>query len=170
MKSITNLTKKIDRDYLKFISIFLLLIVSYYIFIALKFSAGFIEFISGLTAKKAVFVLNLLDIQTNYYSNLIFTNDFSIRVGFGCEGTEPIALLFSAIIASKSNLKSKLIGIGIGGLILSFWNDLRVIVLFIIGSNNQDLFDIAHNDLFPFLSLLLSIGLYLLWLKQIKKN
>lgn len=129
-----------------------------------------IEFISNLTAQKAVYILNLLDFQTNYYSNLIFNNYFSIRVGFGCEGTEPIALFTSAIIASKSKLSSKIIGIGIGTLILTFWNDLRVIILFMIGNNSQKMFDLAHNDLFPFLSLIISIGLYLLWLKQIKKN
>jgi exosortase/archaeosortase family protein len=170
MKGFTNIIKKLDRDLIKFMSIFLGGLALYYIGISLKSATNIIDAISSFTATKASFLLELFGVKVSHYNSVIFSLDYSIKVGFGCEGTEPIALLVSAILASKSSIKSKVLGVSLGTIILLTWNDLRVVSLFIIGQNHNSYFDLMHNDILPFISVLFTLTLYLLWLKLARKK
>lgn len=170
MKGNTNIIKKVDKDFVKFILIFLSGLALYYVAISFKAATSLIDAISSFTATKASFLLDLFGVKVSHYSSVIFSPDYSIKVGFGCEGTEPIALLVSAILASKTNMKSKVLGVSIGTILLLVWNDLRVVSLFIIGQNHNSYFDLMHNDILPFISVLFTLSLYLLWLKLTRKN
>jgi exosortase/archaeosortase family protein len=170
MKGITNIIKKIDKEFIKFVSIFLGTLALYYITISLKATSNLIDAISNFTASKATYILELFGVSVNHYSSVIFSSDYSIKVGFGCEGTEPVALLLSAILASKSNIKSKVLGISLGSIVLLTLNDLRVVALFLIGKNHNDYFDLMHNDILPFISVIFTLSIYLIWLKLARKK
>lgn len=168
MKKI-NLFAKLDKDLVKFVFKLAIFMAIYYIFVGLQISASLINFLTDFTAFKASQLLNLFNYNTHHLNNIIFGDSFSIRVTFGCEGSEPIALFVSTLLASKSNYKIRGLGILCGTLILTIWNDFRVFSLYIIGKDFKAIFSQMHDDIFPFLSVIFSLVLFLIWLKLNKK-
>lgn len=169
MKGFMKISSKIDKEFVRFLIKLTLFLSAYYVFIGLKISTFAIDFLSKITAIKANFLLNLFEINSSCVNSILYCESYSIKVAFGCEGSEPIALMISTILASKSNFKMRSLGILAGTLLLSSWNDLRVFLLFVIGKNYNEYFDVMHNDVLPFLSVVLSLSIYFVWLKLNKK-
>jgi len=170
MRGFKKISGKIDKEIYKFIGKLTVFLSLYYFFIGLKISSSVIDFLSKTTAIKANFLLNLFNINSHNVNSILYCDNYSIKVAFGCEGSEPIALMISTILASKSNLKMKFAGILTGSLLLSFWNDIRVSLLFIVGKYYNSMFDLMHNDILPFISVIFSLSIYFVWLKINKKH
>lgn len=169
MKQNNKIPSKIDKPLIKFVSKLTLYMSIYYIFIGFKFSQIITDFLAHITALKSNFLLNLFNFNTHYLESVIFGDTFSIKVAFGCEGSEPLALFIATLLSSKASLKMKSLGILFGSIILTFWNDIRVFLLYIIGINHKNIFEIMHDDIFPLLSILLSLSLFYVWLTLNKK-
>ena len=169
MKQNNKISSKFDKSFIKFVLKLTLYMSVYYIFIGFKFSQIITDFLAHTTAIKSNYLLNLFNFNTRYIESVIFGDTFSIKVAFGCEGSEPLALFIATLLSIKASLKMKSIGILIGSVILTFWNDIRVFLLYVIGNNHNSLFEIMHDDIFPLLSILLSLTLFYVWLTLNKK-
>lgn len=94
----------------------------------------------------------------------------SLSILNGCEGTETIFLLFSAIVAFKASWRHKLKGAVLGFLIVYLLNQGRIIVLFFAAQKNRQLFDLLHGYVAPTLIIVLGSLFFLWWTSHAQGN
>lgn len=162
LKDFFNLRIKPLMPVFQFVGIFLLIVGSYYAFI----TSDLKEILGGylaLTAKLSSFFLNILGEESSVNAQVINSTRTSISIGFGCDGLDPIAIFFAAVVATPVKWLYKLIGIVIGAVIIYFFNFARIIGLYYIRINWSEAFDSMHFEIFPIFFIILSIVLYGFW-------
>ncbi|MBM2813626.1 MAG: xrtH [Ignavibacteria bacterium] len=161
-------------EHIKFILIFGGLLAIYYVGFATKFLLFILEPYRLLTARIAGYYLNSFNSNIITKGDLIILDDFSIKVGYGCEGSEPIALLLSAVLAFPVKFKLKIPALLFGTLFIYCLNIVRIIVLFYLSKSDPAAADSYHNDILPLILTLFAILFFILWvrwaLKKIKNQ
>ena len=67
----------------------------------------------------------------------------------GCEGTEVMFLLIAAFMAVRMGGWHKLIGLGLGLILVFALNQARILTLFYAFRNERSLFDMLHTTILP---------------------
>lgn len=80
----------------------------------------------------------------------------------GCEGTEAILMLISAILIFPRSLRSKAFGIMVGGLLIYLINQARIVALFYCLRFDRSLFEPLHSYIAPTLVIAMT-GLYFIY-------
>jgi exosortase/archaeosortase family protein len=145
-----------------FLGIFIIILGAYYLFITSELRAwlnGYIEF----TARLAAFIMKIFDNTIITNGTFISNAKYSINVGFGCDGLDPMMVFFAGIAGVPVAIKYKIPGIILGIISLYLLNIFRIILLFIIGMNNQELFQQMHLEILPIVYIILSISLLISW-------
>ena len=83
----------------------------------------------------------------------------------GCDATEPVCLLVSAVIAFSAPLRRKLIGILAGTFLLLGLNQLRVVALFFVGRDHPGLYHTLHLTVFPAVFVVVAISIWAGWVQ-----
>lgn len=158
---------------LKFLGIFIGTLALYYGLYASKILTGALTVYINLTTSIAGSILKLFESDLTITGNVLTSRTHELLVGFGCDGSEPIALFTAGVLAFPAKAKYKLIGICSGFIVIYFLNLIRIIVLYYAGKSSADLLELLHHDIFPIVIVFLSILLWIVWLKwttlQIKK-
>jgi len=158
------------NSFIAFCTKFIGVIVLYYLLISINYISQLITQLTILSSGISVFFMKLFDSSVNSYQNYILSESHTIQVGFGCEGTEPVALLCAGILAFPVNYKKKIPAIIIGSSLLLLINQLRIIGLFYLTKHNPDLFSLIHNDIFPLITVICSALIFITWIKTMKKR
>jgi exosortase/archaeosortase family protein len=87
-----------------------------------------------------------------------------IIVKFGCNGLEAVMIYSVAVIVFPSALRTKMIGIIAGFLIIQLVNVARIAMLAYAGVHYKKLFDIFHIYVAQGLMIAIALGIYLLYL------
>ena len=156
-------TLKAKRPVFQFFGIFAGVIILYYVFAWL--CSGLFDSYIALTAKISATILSVLGTDATSSGSAIITPTFILSLSFGCEGTEPIVIYSAGILAFPARWKQKLIGLGIGIVTLYALNFIRIVSLYYIGSNDQQLFDAFHGGIFPAIFIFIAVIFFYLWLK-----
>jgi exosortase/archaeosortase family protein len=90
---------------------------------------------------------------------------FSFVIKRGCDATEPVWLLASAVLAFPAPFRRKLVGILAGTLLLLGINQLRVVCLFFVGRDLPRFYEPLHLTVFPAVFLLLALVLWVGWVQ-----
>jgi exosortase/archaeosortase family protein len=90
---------------------------------------------------------------------------FAYEVSYRCVGFLPIACLAAVVLASRGRFTDKLAGILVGVLVLSGFNQARLVHLYYVGVNRRDIFDAAHIFLWGTLT-----ASWLCWLKWSRRR
>lgn len=77
----------------------------------------------------------------------------------GCEGTEVMFLLVAAFAAVRLGWRRKLVGLGLGLVLVFSLNQARILALFYAFRNERSLFDILHTTVLPAV-LIAAVALY----------
>lgn len=85
----------------------------------------------------------------------------------GCEGTESLLLLCSAILAFRAPWKQKLIGMLLGGALVYAINQMRIVGLYYALRHDKGLFDAIHGYIGPTLIVVLACLFFLWWVRRI---
>jgi exosortase family protein XrtM len=85
-----------------------------------------------------------------------------LSVQNGCEGTEAILMLASAILVFPRGWKSKLSGIVVGGLLIYALNQARIVGLYYCLRFDRSLFELLHSYIAPTLVIAMT-GLYFIY-------
>ena len=80
----------------------------------------------------------------------------------GCEGTEAILMLASAILVFPRSWKSKLSGIAVGGLLIYLINQARIVTLYYCLRFDRSMFELLHSYIAPTLVIAMT-GLYFIY-------
>jgi len=103
----------------------------------------------------------------------IVSSNGSINVLRGCEGTETLLLLFAALLASFSigkNLRSIVIGLLLGSIIIYIVNQVRIAALFRIVVDYRSSFELAHGYIAPLFVIGVATTFFILWLKLTQRT
>lgn len=161
--------KKNIKPLIIFFSVFIILIGLYYLSVTVIDKSIF-DFYIHSTANVSAFLLNILGENAKAIGKIISTPQFSMALSFGCEGSEPIVLFLSALIAFPIGIKYKIPGFLIGGAFLYFLNQIRIVGLYYIGIHHEDLFETFHVEIFPIFFIVLAIIFWGIWIKWALKK
>lgn len=77
----------------------------------------------------------------------------------GCEGTEIMFLLIAAFAAVRLGWRQRIIGLGLGLVLIFALNQARILALFYAYRNERSLFDLLHTSVLPAV-LIAAVALY----------
>lgn len=93
----------------------------------------------------------------------IVSSNFSLSVDSACNGLDAVLLVVSAIIAFRSNILKKIVGIILGSLFLYAFNILRILVLFYSNAFAPDFFDFLHVYAGQTLGVIVGVAFFFSW-------
>lgn len=141
---------------IKFLSIFIGIIGAYYILLALT-DENFFQSYLNFTANLSSIFLNILGESSIAENGIISSNNVSMVLSFGCEGTEPIIILLAGLLAVPISFKNKWIPGLISIVSLYILNLVRIVALYFIQKGSPEIFDAYHTVYFPILFILISL-------------
>ena len=150
---------------LLFLGCMIVLMAGYY---ALPVSFVENSFVRFFAVVPGSFFIDLITPDTEVSANgtRIVSNIAKLNVLKGCEGTEVLLILYSAIIATLRPLKFSIIGIVIGTLIIFVLNQFRIVALFFIAAYHRSTFEIVHGLLAPLIIIAITGLFFMLWHKR----
>ena len=155
------------RSPLRFVIIFALCLTVFGIaYVIIRDGKVLVPFLA-FNGEMACTIINLLGGTAEANGVLISSGHHFFQVIAECTSLVPTAILASAMLAWKSSVKEKLIGFAIGSVALFLINTGRIISLIYVASEFPGLLDIAHFFLWPFLLILMTVALWLLWAEKI---
>ena len=151
---------------LKFLLIFGVLLVVFYVFIAFApfYSKRFVPSHHHLIAKISGYLLAVLGQDITVTDASISSPRFSVNIIRGCDAVEAIALYVCAVLAFPLPFLKKLIGMTVGALFLLVLNLVRIVSLFLIGVYSPKIFALTHIDVWQALFIFFAVLLWILWL------
>lgn len=159
---------------IKFLAVFAGTMGAYYVLYASKLLVGILTIYINLTTAIAGFILSFFETQLRVTGNVLVSGAHELMVGFGCDGSEPIALFTAGVLAYPAKWKHKFLGALIGIIAIYILNLIRIIVLYYAGKSGAGLLELLHHDILPIAIVFCSILLWLAWLRwtslQLKKS
>jgi exosortase H (IPTLxxWG-CTERM-specific) len=156
---------------IRFLVLFVLIIVVSYFVIALKavdrafvtpFSAGVTSVSAGLLRLAGQDVVNR--------GTMMQARSFAVDVKNGCNGLEAVIIVVAAVLAFPAPWKKKIIGLLLGFGIVEGFNIIRVITLFVIGRDYPKLFEAFHVTIWQSLMFVVSIAVFLVWSRNVTRS
>jgi exosortase family protein XrtM len=98
-------------------------------------------------------------------NNRIVSDIARLNILKGCEGTETLLILYSAVIAVLRPAPMTLYGLILGTFLVFILNQLRIISLFFIAAYEKSLFELTHGFLAPILIIAIAGLFFIFWLK-----
>ena len=152
------------RD-LKFLAVFVFLMITYWG--ATTTSAvkeGFFPWYLEANAKASAGILHVFGYEDMHRDGKsLISQRGAITVERGCDAVEPTALFVSAVLASPIVLRSRLLAVGLGTVLLALLNLFRIITLFLCAVHWKAAFDIMHLDVWQTLFIVFAIVLWGVW-------
>jgi len=131
---------------------------------------AFIRGYLGVYASISGAVLSLFGFDVSVSGTTIFLNGAAIEVARGCDAMEPIALFVAAVLAVQVDLRSKLLGLGLGVPLLMLLNLVRIIALTLIHLKFPAQFDTAHLTVGQALFIIATLSLWFLWVTHASRK
>ena len=156
------------RQRITFAINFLVLLVLFYVVIALKpvndhvivpFTTA-ITNISGMT-------LRTFERDISISGTTIGSPRFSVDVKNGCNAVEAMMLFAAAVLAFPAPLRSRLLALAVGLPIIQIVNMARLTSLFWLGVRHPDWFDIFHIALWQTVIILISVAMFATWSSRV---
>ena len=102
------------------------------------------------------------DVETRDAS--ISSSKFSLSIGRGCDGLQPMAMFVAALLAFPAPWILKLPALLVCLPLLAAFNVVRIVSLYFVGAYRPELFDTMHADVWQVLYILFAMALFALWL------
>ena len=141
----------------------LLLVASYFVLKVPWIERHFVRPYTHFVAECSRICLGLIGVRTTGSGDLIASPEFSVTIKNVCNGLEVMAIFFATTIGFPSSIKGKLLGLLIGFPVIFLINTVRVMVLFILGSKNPQVFDDVHFYYAQALVIIATVTVWLLW-------
>lgn len=157
-----------NRVMLKYLFLFFVFVVILYVIF--YDSLVYKDFSKEFTASIVASLLNLFGISTSVDGATITVPNFTLNVIPECVGVFMMIIYSSFILSYPTNLKNKLIGIGIGIPCLFAIAVVRISSLAVIGMSHPDLWEYFHVYFWQMTLIIFVILLLLLWVEKVVKH
>ena len=126
----------------------------------------FLTPLTMMTARTTLALLHWSGMEAVRVANQIYHPDgFGYEIYYRCTGFLPAAFLTVAIMAYPRTLGRKTCGLALGVSVLMALNLTRLVHLFYVGVYNPTVFDVVHAIFWQGIFILVSVGLWLGWIK-----
>lgn len=142
---------------------FTLLIAAYFILKIPWLERRVVEPYTHFVAACSRFCLGLIGVRAAGSGAMIVSPEFSVAIKNVCNGLEVTAIFLATTVAFPSTTKSKLVGLLIGFPVIFFVNIVRIMVLFVLGARNPQVFDDVHFYYAQALVIIVTVAVWLLW-------
>ena len=150
---------------IRFFAGFVALLTTYYIVISQPAADLHVMMpVLASSARNACRLINIFGGSTTVDGVVVRGSEYAIAVRRGCDPLDPLALFSSAILAFPTRWPRKIIGLLAGVVAIFMVNLLRLTSLYFLGAAKSPLFGPAHQEIWPALFILFSLGLWLAWL------
>mgnify|MGYP002622546455 CR=1 FL=1 len=114
---------------------------------------------------KKINIFNLFLINIIIFVGIYFLHSKSanLQIVRGCDGSGVLFLLVAAVLAFNAHFKKKVIGLLIGIAFVYVINTIRIIFIYYIVSNHNDLFVEFHSLIAPSIIVILTSFVFILW-------
>lgn len=122
---------------------------------------------SGFIAKEEIYSEVLAGETEEHLSSAIYHNGYKVLdIAQACNGLELLVLYIGFIVCMPSNIKRKLLYIGIGILLLDSVNILRCVGLIYLREYFHAYFEFAHHYIFK---IMIYTATFLIWVRFSRK-
>lgn len=97
---------------------------------------------------------------------LISGPSFGVLVRNVCNGLEVTGIFLAAVLAFPTGWRNKLRGLALGYPIIFVFNVTRIVVLYILGLSNPDVFETVHRYYAQALTIILTLAVWVLWVMK----
>lgn len=156
-----------DINVRRFVLTYLIVMSGFFFLIGFKPFQDIID-INGIYTNGIILltikILNLIHIPATQHGSIINLPSIALDVKFGCNGLEAVMIYTVAVMVFPSSLRTKVIGIIAGFLVIQLVNVARIAFLAYTGVHYKNLFDIFHIYVAQGLMIAIALGIYLLYL------
>ena len=108
-------------------------------------------------------ILNIFGQDTQIDQGVIYASEVALNVKAGCDGIEPTAFFIIGVLLVPLSWRSKLVGLGVGIIVLQLLNLLRIVGLFFAKAYWPSSFDVLHLHGGFTLFFVLTIIIWMIW-------
>jgi len=123
----------------------------------------------ALVARISGGCLSLFDPHVQVAGTFI-TGRHALQIVLDCAALDALALFAVTVLAFPVAVRVKLIGLGAGILIISGFNVLRIVILYVVGTKSPEIFDFLHEDVMALLIVLVSVGCFAAWASRARNS
>ncbi len=125
---------------------------------------GMLSPLLELTATLSGMVASLFASDVVWSGKSVICNGFPVQIISECTGLLEMVIFTSAVIGYLSTLRSKLIGLIAGNILIYVLNVVRIVVLLIAGSYSQSTFDFMHLYFWQATLVIMIAAVWVAWL------
>lgn len=140
-------------------------VVSEIAYYALVLDSRWFESYLKVLAMISGWVLGLFGTEVRIFGTGITGSDFAIAVAQGCDAIQVCSLLAAAVLAFPVAWKARFRGLVIGVALLQALNILRIVTLYWIGVFFPDVFEYAHEVIWPGTLIVVTVVTWILWVR-----
>ena len=134
------------------------------------FGTPIVDAISRWTAGSTAQVLNLFGASVSTSGTVVGSSTFAYQIVAECTAIGPVILFAGAVVAYPATLKSKLLGIVVGLVVLTGLNLVRLVSLFYIGAVFPAYLPMAHFLVWQAAIIISAIVLWLFWVERFARR
>lgn len=128
--------------------------------------SAWVDAVAQWTAQWTSHALNLIGTSTHVRGTILASDSFAVNVVAECTAVGPLVLFIGAVIAYPASYSAKALGVALGLVILTVFNLVRIVSLFLIGAAYPEYLEIAHLLVWQTAIILLAIVLWLVWVEK----
>ena len=155
-----------NRLPVRFVIFFFLFIICAHLIIFVLQITQFLETINALTAGLTRLTLNVFGVGIVQNNEYIYWGDFSLKIIAECTGLFLYIVYLGAVFSYPTSFKNKLFGL-LGLPLLILLNDLRLVILMIVGRYYINAFDFIHHYLWQTTFIIAVIAVWIVWLELV---
>jgi exosortase family protein XrtM len=121
-----------------------------------------------LTAKPAAFILNHVVPDDHIFArgNVVVSEHISLAMVSGCDATEAVFLLVSALLAIRMRFEERIKGVVFGVIFLFAINFIRIVGLYLVGRHRLELMGFVHLYVGQAFIILMASAFFLFWINR----
>jgi exosortase H (IPTLxxWG-CTERM-specific) len=155
---------------LRFLAVFALLLGGFYAAILLPACDRAFYQCLCINARAANAILQNLGQSTSVSGVTIRSAQYAISIRRGCDAIEPAWFFSAAVLAFPGSWRRKPVGLAVGVVAILALNLVRIVSLYFIGLHLRWFFPAAHQELWPVVFIVASLGLWIAWIRWSREN
>ncbi len=154
---------KAEWPVVRFLGLLGVQIVAFYLLLPVFTQTGVYQGYLALIADVSGGVLRVIEDNVTVVDRSVSSPGFWMEISGGCGAVEAMGLLAAAVFALPVALRSKLLCVLVGVVVLMAVNLLRIVTLFCVGVHYPGAVDVLHFDAWPATVLVLVLFCWLIW-------
>jgi exosortase/archaeosortase family protein len=116
----------------------------------------------ALVARVSGGCLRLFDPNVHVEGTYI-TGRNALQIVLDCAALDALALFGATLLAFPASIRLKVIGFAAGILVISGFNLLRIIILYVAAVKSPDMFEFLHEDVMALMMVFVSVACFAVW-------